>query len=242
MATGEQQQPDILLNKLVAVGEGMLEAVLQHGHVLTWQERGNAELLHNTCGRVTLSTSSGSEQNFCLWALCKGSFTPCPLLLLQVAPAAAAGMTVPQPGSAYHTAPQQQPIPATAAGGLPPGAAPSPVGSAGGFGSRPGSMGGAMPVSPGLPGGLAAASPSLTGGLGSRGSSMGGGVVGGGVTGGPLRAESWSLSSQFGHKGAVKAISEAYDQTLPKIPDPPGKVRVYGRSFYWELLWLAGLR
>jgi hypothetical protein len=46
-----------------------------------------------------------------------------------------------------------------------------------------------------------------------------------GVTCGPLRAESWSLSSQFGHKGAVKAISEAYDQTLPKIPDPPGKVR-----------------
>jgi len=84
-----------------------------------------------------------------------------------------------------------------------------------------------MPVSPGLPGGLGAASPSLTGGLGSRGSSMGGGVVGG-VTGGPLRAESWSLSSQFGHKGAVKAISEAYDQTLPKIPEPPGKVRAKG--------------
>ena len=48
----------------------------------------------------------------------------------------------------------------------------------------------------------------------------------GGVTGGPLRAESWSLSSQFGTKGATKAISDAYDQTLPKIPDPPGKVSV----------------
>lgn len=76
---------------------------------------------------------------------------------------------------------------------------------------------------------------------GSRPGSMGGAPpspAGGGFTGGvPLRAESWSLSSQFGHKGAVKAISEAYDQTLPKIPEPPGKVctreGVGGRPTPW---------
>jgi hypothetical protein len=65
----------------------------------------------------------------------------------------------------------------------------------------------------------------MTGGdLGSRPGSMGGALPVAGATGGPLSAESWSLSSQFGHKGAVKAIGDAYDQTLPKIPDPPGKV------------------
>lgn len=49
-----------------------------------------------------------------------------------------------------------------------------------------------------------------------------------GVTPGssPLPAESWSLENQFGAKGAQKAISEAYDQTLPRIPDLPGKVGV----------------
>jgi hypothetical protein len=60
---------------------------------------------------------------------------------------------------------------------------------------------------------------------GSTGSTAPAAAAAAGLTGGPLRAESWSLSSQFGHKGAVKAISDAYDQTLPKIPDPPGKVR-----------------
>jgi hypothetical protein len=40
----------------------------------------------------------------------------------------------------------------------------------------------------------------------------------------PLRADSWTLENQFGHKGAVKAISDAYDQTLPRIPELPGKV------------------
>jgi hypothetical protein len=71
--------------------------------------------------------------------------------------------------------------------------------------------------------------PSMSGGgFGSRPGSTGGGAMpaAGGVTGGPLRAESWSLSSQFGTKGATKAISDAYDQTLPKIPDPPGKVSI----------------
>jgi hypothetical protein len=38
----------------------------------------------------------------------------------------------------------------------------------------------------------------------------------------------WLLSSQYGHKGAVKAISDAYDPMLPKIPEPPGKVSRLG--------------
>eukprot|EP00878_Enallax_costatus_P014044 GHUV01014686.1.p1 GENE.GHUV01014686.1~~GHUV01014686.1.p1 ORF type:complete len:952 (+),score=416.02 GHUV01014686.1:1010-3865(+) len=52
-----------------------------------------------------------------------------------------------------------------------------------------------------------------------------------GVTPGsaPLPAESWSLENQFGAKGAQKAVSEAYDQTLPKVPDLPGKFTFEGR-------------
>jgi hypothetical protein len=37
------------------------------------------------------------------------------------------------------------------------------------------------------------------------------------------RQETWSLNSQFGEKTATKAINEAYDQTLPRLPDMPGK-------------------
>ncbi|KAF6263937.1 hypothetical protein COO60DRAFT_1664828 [Scenedesmus sp. NREL 46B-D3] len=37
-------------------------------------------------------------------------------------------------------------------------------------------------------------------------------------------SESWTLENQFGRKGAVKAISDAYDQTLPRIPGLPGKI------------------
>lgn len=75
---------------------------------------------------------------------------------------------------------------------------------------------GAMPGPAGLP-----PAPQLSAG-GARDSSSGGMAPLPGTA--PLRAESWSLENQFGHKGAVKSISEAYDQTLPKIPDLPGKV------------------
>jgi len=46
-----------------------------------------------------------------------------------------------------------------------------------------------------------------------------------------LNADNWTLDSQFGNKGAVKAISDAYDQTLPRIPDLPGKVRL---AWHWH--------
>ncbi|WIA34036.1 hypothetical protein OEZ86_012415 [Tetradesmus obliquus] len=75
---------------------------------------------------------------------------------------------------------------------------------------------GAMPGPAGLP-----PAPQLSAG-GARDSSSGGMAPLPGTA--PLRAESWSLENQFGHKGAVKSISEAYDQTLPKIPDLPGKI------------------
>lgn len=45
-------------------------------------------------------------------------------------------------------------------------------------------------------------------------------------TSAPLPAENWSLENQFGPKGAQKAIADAYDQTLPRIPELPGKVRL----------------
>eukprot|EP00775_Hariotina_reticulata_P003445 gene3445-3716_t len=49
-------------------------------------------------------------------------------------------------------------------------------------------------------------------------------------TSSPLPSENWTLDSQFGNKGAVKAISDAYDQTLPRIPDLPGKIKYEGPS------------
>jgi hypothetical protein len=85
--------------------------------------------------------------------------------------------------------------------------------AAGLTGSIPGSAAAGLPPAPQL---LSAGGP-------SRDSSSGGMAPLPGAA--PLRAESWTLENQFGHKGAVRAISDAYDQTLPRIPELPGKVR-----------------
>jgi hypothetical protein len=49
-----------------------------------------------------------------------------------------------------------------------------------------------------------------------------------GVTGGSSASSTapkeWSLASQFGEKTATKAVSESYDQTLPRLPGMPLKV------------------
>ncbi|KAI8469930.1 MAG: hypothetical protein J3K34DRAFT_521730 [Monoraphidium minutum] len=50
-----------------------------------------------------------------------------------------------------------------------------------------------------------------------------------GPTGGPPAApQQWSLSSQFGEKTAAAAVSEVYDQTLPRLPGMPPKVSYDG--------------
>ncbi len=56
------------------------------------------------------------------------------------------------------------------------------------------------------------------------------GMTGASAAAAPLPPESWTLDSQFGPKGAVRAVSDAYDQTLPRIPGLPAKV--------W-LMWLG---
>jgi hypothetical protein len=112
------------------------------------------------------------------------------------------------------TAAAQVSIASPAAAGMtgPPGMmqqTPPPAAAAG--------LTGAMPGSAGLP-----PAPQLSAGK-ARDSSSGCMAPLPGAA--PLHAESWTLENQFGHKGAVKAISDAYDQTLPRIPELPGKVK-----------------
>jgi hypothetical protein len=112
----------------------------------------------------------------------------------------------------------------------PPGMMQQPAAAAGMTGGMmPGSAGGLPPAPQQF---------SQTGGARESSSSSGGMAPLPGAA--PLRAESWTLENQFGHKGAVKAISDAYDQTLPRIPELPGKVGSSCCYCFYETEVLSG--